>query len=71
MGKEFLNKNSQDMLRDEGIQFQVCKEPDVKCAVQEREQSTIRDKIYNYFSYKNTFSYIDVLRKFVRAYKER
>ena len=32
-GKEFLNKDFQDMLRDEGIQFQVCRNPDVKCAV--------------------------------------
>ena len=31
-GKEFLNKHFQDMLRDEGIQFQVCSNPDVKCA---------------------------------------
>jgi len=26
-GKEFLNKHFQDMLRDEGIQFQVCRNP--------------------------------------------
>jgi len=35
-GKEFLNEHFQDMLLDEGIQFQVCKNPDVKCAVVER-----------------------------------
>jgi len=29
-GKEFLNKNFQVMLKREGIQFQVCKNPDVK-----------------------------------------
>ena len=34
-GKEFLNKHFQDMLREEGIQFQVFKNPDVKCAVVE------------------------------------
>ena len=28
-GKEFLNKNFQDMLKREGIQFQVCRNPDV------------------------------------------
>ena len=42
-GKEFLNKHFQDMLRDEGIQFQVCRNPDVKCAIVERAQRTIRD----------------------------
>ena len=30
-GTEFLNKAFQDMLRDEGIKFQVCSKPDVKC----------------------------------------
>ena len=45
-GKEFLNKDFQDMLRDEGIQFQKCRNPDVKCAVVERAQRTIRDRLY-------------------------
>ena len=39
-GKEFLNKHFEDMLRDEGIQFQVCRYPDVKCAVVERVHRT-------------------------------
>jgi len=69
-GKEFFNKDFQDMLRDEGIQFQVCKNPDVKCAVVERVQRTIRDRLYKYLTYKNTFRYIDVLPKFVRAYND-
>jgi len=69
-GKEFLNKYFQDMLRDEGIQFQVCRNPDVKCAVVELAQRTIRDRLYKYFTYKNTFRYIDVLPKFVRAYND-
>ena len=43
--KEFLNKQFQEMLRDEGIQFQVCKNPDVKCIVVERAHMTIRDLI--------------------------
>ena len=44
-GKEFLNKDFQDMLRDEGIQFQVCRNPEGKCAVEERAQRTIRETI--------------------------
>ena len=35
-GKEFLNRSFQDMLRREGIQFQICKNLDVKCSVVER-----------------------------------
>ena len=63
----FLNKHFQDMLRDEGIQFQVCRKPDVKCAIVERAHRTIRDRLYKYFTYKNTFRYIELLPKFVRA----
>lgn len=69
-GKEFQNKHFQDMLRSEGIQFQVCRNPDVKCAVVERVQRTIRDRLYKYFTYKNTYRYIDILPKFVKAYND-
>jgi hypothetical protein len=58
------------MLRQEGIQFQVCRIPDVKCAVVESAQRTIRHRLYNYFAYKNTYKYIDVLPKFVRDYND-
>ena len=42
----------------------------MKCAVVERAQRTIRDRLYKYLTYKNTFRYIDVLPKFVRAYDD-
>jgi hypothetical protein len=67
-GKEFLNKTFQDTLKHEGIQFQVCRNPDVKCTVVERVHRTIREKLYKYFTYKNTYRYVDVLPKFVKAY---
>jgi len=69
-GKEFLNRKFQDTLRLEGNQFQVFKNPDVKCSVVERAHRTIRDRLYKYFTYKNTYRYIDVLPKFVKAYNE-
>ena len=69
-GKEFLNKHFQDMLQDEGIQFQVCRKPDLKCAVVESVHRTFRDRIYKYFTYKSPYRYIDVLPKFVKAYND-
>jgi hypothetical protein len=69
-GKEFLNKNFQNALKREGIEFQVCRNPDVKCAVLERVHRNLRDKLYKYFTYKNTYRYIDVLPKFVIAYNK-
>ena len=67
-GKEFLAHEFQAVLKREGIQFQVCKNPDVKCSVVERAHRTVKSKIYKYFTYKNTYRYIDVLPKFVKAY---
>jgi transposase InsO family protein len=44
--KEFPNKHFQDILRDEGIQFQVCRNPDVKCAVVQRAHRKIPYRLY-------------------------
>jgi len=68
-GKEF-RKTFQDMLKHEGIHFQVCKNPDVKCSVVERVQRTLREKLNKYFTFKNSYGYIDVLHKFVKAYND-
>jgi hypothetical protein len=56
------------MLQQEEIEQRTCKNPDVKFAVVERAHRTIRDKLYGYFSYKNTYRYIHVLQKFVDEY---
>jgi hypothetical protein len=66
--KEIPNKRFQDILRREGIEHMTCRNPDVKCAVVERAHRTIREKLYKYFTHKNTYRYIDVLPKFVTAY---
>jgi len=58
------------MLRDEGIQFQVCSNSDFKRAVVERVHRTIRDRFYKYFTYRNKYRYIDVLPKFVKVYND-
>ena len=65
-GKEFLNKHFHHILGEEGIWFQVFRKPDMKCAVVERVHRTIRDRLYNYFTYR----YIDAIPKFVKAYND-
>ena len=51
-GKEFINEAFQMLLKREGIQFQVCRNPDIKCSIVERVQRTVRDKLYKYFTHK-------------------
>jgi len=58
------------MLRDEASQFQVCENPDVKCAVVERAHWTLRNRPFKYFTSCNSYCYIDVLPKFVKAYND-
>jgi hypothetical protein len=67
-GKEFLNAEFQGLFKSEGIQFQICKKPDVRCSVVERFNRTLRDKIFRYITYKNTYRYLDVFPKFVQGY---
>ena len=55
----------QNLLKCEGIQFQVCLNPDIKCSNVERVQRIVRDKLYKYFTHKNTHRYVDVLSDFV------
>ena len=56
------------MLHAEGFQFQVSRNPDVKCAVVEPVHRTITDRLFKYFTFSNPYRYIDVLPKFVKAY---
>jgi hypothetical protein len=66
--KEFLNAEFEGLLKREGIQFQICENPDVNCSVVERVNRTLRDKMFRYFSYKNTYSYLEIFPKFVQGY---
>ena len=42
----------------------------MKCAVVVRMHRTIRGRIYKYFTYRNTYRYIDDLQKLVEAYND-
>jgi len=53
-GKEFLNESFQKLLKREGIQFQVFRNPDIKCSIVERVQRTVRDKLC--YSFINLYS---------------
>ena len=58
------------MLKSKGIQYQVCRNPDVKCTIVKRAQRTVRDRLYKFFTFTNSNRYIDVLQKFVNAYND-
>lgn len=69
-GKEFIGKPLQQFLKENDIQFRVATNPDVKAAVVERFNRTLKERMYRYFTFKNTKRYIDVLQPLVGAYNK-
>ena len=67
-GKEFLGSEMQNLLKKYNVQFRVVRSPDVKAAVAERVIRTLKERIWRYFTHKNTKKYIDVLQSIVYAY---
>ena len=67
-GTEFLNSTFQEMLKKHGIHFYTSENDDIKAAVVERFNRTLKERLYRYFTYKNTDRYLDVLEEIVGSY---
>ena len=67
-GTEFLNKYFQEYLKDSNIHFFTGENDDVKCALAERFNSSLQSKLYRYFTWKNTYRWIDILPDIVKSY---
>lgn len=67
-GREFTGAAFQNVLKKHDIKFRVARNPDIKCSIVERVIRTLKDRLYRYFSYKNTKRYVDVIEKIVRGY---
>jgi len=69
-GSEFLNDKFQSMLRRHNIHFYTSENYDIKAAVVERLNKSLKMKMYKYFTFKNTLRYIDVLQDLVDSYND-
>ena len=67
-GKEFTGKEMQEFLKKKNILFRVARSPDTKAAIAERLVRSIKERIWRYFTHKNTRRYIDILQKVIDAY---
>jgi len=65
---EFVNSTFQSMLQRRGIKFYTSENEDIKAAVAERFNRTLKEKMYRYFTAKHTRRYVDVLQDLVHAY---
>jgi len=67
-GTEFLNTSFQSMLRRHGIHFFTSENEDLKAAVVERFNRTLKDKMFRYFTHRNTRRYVDALDDLLHSY---
>ena len=66
-GSEFTNKVFQKFLKDNNIHFFVTYN-ETKAQIVERFNRTLKTKMWRYFSFANTFRYIDILQELVDGY---
>ena len=67
-GREFINDTVQEYLKDEGVYFFTSQNDDIKCAIVERFNRTLKGKMFKYFTSKGTKRYINVLQDLVNSY---
>jgi len=67
-GTEFLNSTFQNMWKCHDVKFYTSENEDLKAAVVESFNRTLKMKMYRYFNYKNTRRYVDVLDDLLHSY---
>lgn len=66
-GTEFENRNVRSFLHNKNISFFTTRS-DKKAAVVERFNRTLKNRMWKYFTYKNTYRYVDVLQHLIDGY---
>jgi Integrase core domain/Chromo (CHRromatin Organisation MOdifier) domain len=67
-GTEFLNSTFQSLLKRHDIKFYTSENEDIKAAVVERFNRTLKSKMYRYFTHASTRRYLDVLPDLLNSY---
>ena len=67
-GREFLNAIFFSFLKSRSILHYTSENDDIKCAIVERFNRTLKSKMWRYFTYAKTLRYIEVLPKLLQSY---
>jgi hypothetical protein len=67
-GTEFTAKNVRKFFEAQGVKYYVTQDPTVKAAVIERFNRTLKERMWRFFTHRNTYKYIDKLQNFVASY---
>ena len=69
-GKEFYNKTFESLVSRKGIQH-FSTSADTKASVVERFNRTFKQRLYRYFTVKNTLSFLSLLQTLVKGYNRK
>ncbi|KAI1290007.1 putative uncharacterized transposon-derived protein F54H12.3 [Halotydeus destructor] len=69
-GLEFTNQKLQKLLKEHFIQHRVARNKEVKAAVVERVNRTIKNKLFKIMTMRGTKKYIDCLQDVVKTYND-
>ena len=69
-GTEFKNQAFQKYLKQKNIEFYTTENEDIKASIVERFNRTLKEKMWRYFTKKNSQRYVEVLPLLVRAYNQ-
>lgn len=67
-GTEFVSKAVQQYFKSRNINYYTTNNPDIKASIVERFQRTLKMKMWRYFTFKNTYKYVDVLQDLIYSY---
>lgn len=69
-GGEYDSIKFRQFMKSHDVTFNTTNNPDIKCSIAERVIRTIKGRLFKYLTYKNTYTYIDVLDKIIKAYND-
>jgi transposase InsO family protein len=69
-GTDFVNLNVQQFLIRQGVDFHTTHNLDIKGAVIEGFNRTLKTKMFKYFTKNNTYRYLDVIYKLLTSYNK-
>ena len=67
-GTEYKNAQFQWMIKEYDIRFYTSETDDIKAAIVERFNRTLRTRMYRYFIHSKSFRYVDVFQDLVYSY---
>ena len=67
-GTEFTGAKVNQLFKEYHVRYVTTQNPDVKAAVVERVNRTLKTRMWRYLTHKNTYRYIDVLQQLVDSY---